>query len=60
MKDKIARYPIKIERCLFQKFRYVSEYEGSSTNKEIEQYIKKRVFEYEKEHGKIEFIQEKN
>ena len=36
------------------KFRYIAESEGRSANKEIEQYLKKRVAEFEKENGKIE------
>ena len=42
------------DRLLFQKFCYIAESEGRSTNKEIEQYFKKRVAEYKKENGKIE------
>ena len=38
----------------FQKFRYVAESEGRSANKEMEQFIKKRVNEFEKINGTIE------
>ncbi len=54
MEDKLLRYTLRVDRILFQKFRFIAEYEGRSANKEIEQYLKKRVAEYEKEHGKIE------
>lgn len=54
MEDKLLRYTLRVDRVLFQKFRFIAEYEGRSANKEIEQYLKKRVAEYEKEHGKIE------
>ena len=54
MEDKLLRYTLWIDRNLFQKFRYVAESEGRSANKEIEQFIKKHVAAYEKEHGKIE------
>lgn len=54
MDDKLLRYTLRVDRVLFQKFRFIAEYEGRSANKEIEQYLKKRVAEYEKEHGKIE------
>ncbi len=53
MEDKLLRYTLRVDRLLFQKFRYVAESEGRSANKEIEQFLKKRVAEYEKEHGKI-------
>lgn len=54
MDDKLLRYTLRVDRLLFQKFRYIAESEGRSANKEIEQYLKKRVAEYEKENGKIE------
>lgn len=54
MEDKNLRYTLRIDRVLFAKFRYVAEYEGRSANKEIEQMLKKRVEEFEREHEKIE------
>lgn len=54
MEDKLLRYTLRVDRVYFQKFRYIAESEGRSANKEIEQYIKKRVLEFEKEHGNIE------
>ena len=53
MQDKLLRYTLRVDRVLFQKFRYIAEYEGRSANKEIEQYLKKRVLEFEREHGPI-------
>lgn len=44
---------MRVDRLLFKKFRYIAESEGRSANKEIEQFLKKRVAEYEKENGKI-------
>ena len=58
MEDKLLRYTLRVDRVFFQKFRYIAESEGRSANKEIEQYIKKRVAEFETIHGKIE-VQEK-
>lgn len=58
MADKLVRYTLRVDRLLFQKFRYVAESEGRSANKEIEQFIKKHVAEFEKENGKIEIIKE--
>ena len=54
MVEKLLRYTLRIDRRLFQKFRYIAQWEGRSANKEIEQYLKKRVAEFEKEHGKID------
>lgn len=54
MEDKFLRYTLRIDRILFAKFRSVAEYDGRSANKEIEQMLKKRVDDFEKEHGEIE------
>lgn len=54
MDNKLLRYTLRVDRVLFQKFRYIAESEGRSANKEIEQYLKKRVAEYESEFGTIE------
>jgi len=55
MESKLVGYTLRVDRQYFKKFRYVAEYNGRSANREIEQYIKKCVNEFEKEHGKIEF-----
>ena len=57
MNDKLLRYTLRVDRLLFQKFRYIAESEGHSANKEIEQYLKKRGAEYEAANGKIEINQ---
>lgn len=54
MEDKLLRYMLRVDRLLFKKFRYIAESEGRSANKEIEQYLKKRVAKYEAENGKID------
>lgn len=54
MDDKLVRYTLRVDRFLFKKFRYIAESEGRSANKEIEQYLKKRVAQFEEENGKIE------
>ena len=53
MDDKLLRYTLRVDRLLFQKFQYIAESEGRSANKEIEQYLKKRVAEFERENGVI-------
>ena len=55
MTNKILRYTLRIDRLLFRKFRYIADSEGRSANREIEQYMKRTVQEYEKLYGKIEF-----
>jgi hypothetical protein len=54
MEDKLLRYTLRIDRLLFEKFRYIADYEGRSANREIEQFIKRRVKKFEEEHGPIE------
>lgn len=53
MEDKLLRYTLRVDRLLFQKFRYIAESEGRSANKEIEQFLKKRVADFERENGII-------
>ncbi len=53
MEDKLLRYTLRLDRHLFAKFRYIAEYEGRSANREIEQMIKSRVENFEKENGEI-------
>ena len=54
MDDKLLRFTLRVDRTLFKKFRYVADSEGRSANKEIEQFIKKHVADFEQKHGKIE------
>ena len=49
----MARYTLRVDRELLEKFRYVSNYEGRSANRQLEQYIIKSIREFEKEHGDI-------
>lgn len=58
MEDKLLRYTLRVDRQLFRKFRYVAEYEGRSANREIEQFLKRHVANFEREHGKIVFEEE--
>lgn len=58
MEDKLLRYTLRIDRKLFQKFRYIAESEGRSANKAIEQNIKKIVAKYEQLYGEIKLNDE--
>ena len=53
MKDNMAHFSLRIDKDLLRKFRYVANYHGRSANKEIEQFIKKAVANFEKEVEKI-------
>ncbi len=58
MKEHLARYTLRIDSSLLDKLGYVAEYEGRTKNKEIEQLIKKRIAEFEKEIGEINLERE--
>ena len=54
MKDDLLRYTLRISKNLLDKLDYIAKYEVRSKNKEIEQLIKKRISEFEKENGEID------
>lgn len=54
MKDEKSRYTLRVAPELLDKLGYIAEYEGRTKNRELEQMIKKRIREFEREHGKIE------
>lgn len=56
----MARYTLRVDRELLEKFRYVSNYEGRSANRQLEQYMIKSIREFEKEHGKIILPEQEN
>ncbi len=53
MKDDKSRFTLRISAELLEKLGYIAEYEGRTKNRELEQMIKHRIAEFEKEHGTI-------
>lgn len=53
MKDNLPRYTMRIERPLLDRLQYISEYEGRTANKQLEQLVKRCIREFEAEHGEI-------
>lgn len=53
MKDTLPRYTLRVSQELLDKLAYIAEYEGRTKNKELEQLIKKRIADFEAEHGPI-------
>ena len=53
MKDTLPRYTLRISQNLLNKLDYIATFEGRSKNKELEQLIKRRIAEFEKENGPI-------
>ncbi len=54
MKDNLPRYTLRVPQNLLDKLAFIAEYEGRTKNKEIEQLIKRRIAEFEAEHGTID------
>lgn len=54
MKDNLSRYTLRIDQTLLDKLGYIAEYEGRTKNCELEQMIKKRIRDFEQEHGEID------
>lgn len=54
MAPNIAKYTLRIESEIMEKFRFVAEYNARSANRELEVIMKKHIAEFEKVHGEIE------
>ena len=53
MTDNKARFTLRVDPELLEKLGYIAEYEGRTKNRELEQLIKRRIREFEAEHGEI-------
>lgn len=53
MTDNKCRYTLRVDPELLDKLGYIAEYEGRTKNRELEQLIKRRIREFEAEHGEI-------
>ena len=53
MADNKARFTLRVDPELLEKLGYIAEYEGRTKNRELEQLIKRRIREFEAEHGEI-------
>ena len=54
MKGNPSRYTLRIDQALLDKLGYIAEYEGRTKNRKLEQMIKKRIRDFEQEHGEID------
>lgn len=54
MKDDKSRYTLRVAPELLDKLGYIAEYEGRTKNRELEQMIKRRIADFEAEHGAIQ------
>lgn len=55
MKSDTAKFTLRIDPDLLKKFHFVADYNGRSSNRELEVLMKKHIFEFENIHGKITF-----
>lgn len=53
MKDELSRFTLRVSQDLLDKLGYIAEFEGRTKNKELEQLIKKRIEQFEQNHGDI-------
>jgi len=53
MSTQANPYPLRVDKTVMEKIKYIAKENGRSTNKEIEISLKSIIFEYEKEKGKI-------
>ena len=54
MKDSLPRFTLRVPQELLDKLGYIAEYEGRTKNRELEQMIRHRIADFEKEHGVID------
>jgi len=53
MKDSLSRYTLRVSPALLDKLGYIAEFEGRTKNKELERMIRRRIEEFEANHGAI-------
>lgn len=53
MANQVNPYPLRIDKTIMNKFKFIAKENGRSINKEIEIALKNIILDYEKEHGEI-------
>lgn len=53
MSKQANPYPLRIEKEILEKSKYIAKNNGRSLNKEIEFILKNNIQEYEQNHGEI-------
>lgn len=53
MKDSLPRFTLRVPQVLLDKLGYIAEYEGRTKNRELEQLIRRRIADFEQQHGEI-------
>lgn len=53
MKKDCPKFTLRVSKGLLYKLSYISEFNGRTKNREIEQLLKKHINEFEKKYGVI-------
>lgn len=53
MQIRQSKFTLRINDELLKKFKYISEYNARSANRELTILIRKHIDEFEKKHGEI-------
>ncbi len=53
MKKDYPRYTLRIPKSMLAKISYIADFNGRTTNKQIEMIIRKQIDEYERCYGTI-------
>lgn len=54
MSNETSKFTLRTEAELLKKFKIVADYNGRSSNRELEVIIKRHVSDFEKQHGIIQ------
>ena len=56
---EIEKYTLIIDRQLFRKFRYISDWEGRSANEELAVIVRRYIEIFESRHARLNFDTER-
>lgn len=56
---EIEKYTLIVDRELFRKFRYISDWEGRSANKELAVIVRRYIVIFESRHARLNFDTER-
>ena len=55
MSRKYPQFTIRLEQELIEKINYIAKFNSRTTPKEIEQLMKKHIYDFQDKNGKITF-----
>lgn len=59
MSSQLPRYNFRTDKEILYKLNFIAEYNGRTSNKEIEFIVKQYITEFEKKHGQINLNDQK-